>query len=477
MKAGYQAGAALLLATVCCVAFARAQGRTAVPGQPISTAMAGGDEHDYQVAGTAGRTLHVVIEQQGIDVIVSLIDPDGDVILDMDSPNGNSGPESIWLIPTKSGRYGIRVKTFDPNGAGRYELSVEPPRIPTRDDKLYAEAQAAMAVANRQIGGGGAQSRRAAINGLQRASVAARKAGKADVALSLNFQLLALDAKAALDGLGLRVGLAEGIVTYSSAGAEARTATLRQKLIPAIRFFESRLDVRPPVYLAVLDLRDWKFITTVPYGVPWSNMSTAAVVGMPAAHDFFGLVPAMRKRGLPSETLAKRLSASGLSLEQAMRASADEVMFHELGHNYAAAYGISAPNNWFGELLATYFADVYRIETRSNSLAPILDDVGREMFAKVTPEHTSLDDFERLYLSVGVENYVWYQRRFEERAEEVYKTQGFAFVARIRDLFPKDTPRMRVDDVLARLETVSPGWKDWAERLARMKASNGEGKF
>ena len=34
-------------------------------------------------------------------------------------------------------------------------------------------------------------------------------------------------------------------------------------------------------------------------------------------------------------------------------------MYHELGHIYAAAYGIAIPNRWMDEFLANYLATAY----------------------------------------------------------------------------------------------------------------------
>ena len=122
-----------------------AQPRGVAPGQPIAATIAGADTHEYQVAVVSGRTLHVVVEQQGVDVIVSLIDPGGALVVEMDSPNGANGPEEVWLIPVVSGSYGIRVKPFDSNGGGRYTVRVDPGRSPTAEDRRRANSQTASA--------------------------------------------------------------------------------------------------------------------------------------------------------------------------------------------------------------------------------------------------------------------------------------------------------------------------------------------
>src|SRR5947207_375600 len=58
---------------------------------PIERGLAGGEAHSYSVALTAGQYLHVVVEQKGIDVVVTLSGPDAQKIAEVDSPNGAQG--------------------------------------------------------------------------------------------------------------------------------------------------------------------------------------------------------------------------------------------------------------------------------------------------------------------------------------------------------------------------------------------------
>ena len=50
-----------------------APGATALePGKPVERELAGGQSHSYSIALTAGQYLHVVVDQRGIDVVVTL---------------------------------------------------------------------------------------------------------------------------------------------------------------------------------------------------------------------------------------------------------------------------------------------------------------------------------------------------------------------------------------------------------------------
>jgi len=73
-------------------------------------------------------------------------------------------------------------------------------------------------------------------------------------------------------------------------------------------------------------------------------------------------------------------------------------------------------------------------------------------------EHTSRDDFERLYSNVGGPNYVWYQFRLQVQAGELYDRVGAAAVRRMFDAF-------RLDDaaLASRLATdVDPGLAEFS---------------
>src|SRR5262245_53363047 len=206
---------------------------------------------------------------------------------------------------------------------------------------------------------------------------------------------------------------------------------LRDRLAGAIAFFEARLEVKSTIHLAVLERRDWERLSTVPYGVPWSNSTptgTSSIVCAPATLDVFDefTKSMQRDKALPAKTL-QALAATGLSLEQGMREAADDLLYHELGHAYMAAYGIKPQNPWFNEFLANYFMEAYLAETVPTSRGRLFAIARRNWFLGLNPRYRSLDDLERLYLDVGIENYGWYQSQFEQHVASVYQAQGFDF--------------------------------------------------
>jgi len=108
-------------------------------GHPV--AIAGGEIHyrDFELA--AGDLLHVVAEQEGIDVAVRLLAPDGGELVRIDSPNGRHGPEELVEIVPGEGRY--RIELVAPRGEvepGRYLLTTLAQRPATAEDRELVAA-------------------------------------------------------------------------------------------------------------------------------------------------------------------------------------------------------------------------------------------------------------------------------------------------------------------------------------------------
>src|SRR5215470_4589251 len=111
------------------------------PGKPIERELAGGQSHSYQIALTEGQYLRVVVEQRGVDVVVTLLSPDGKKLIDVDSPNGAQGPEPLQWIVEAAGTYWLEVRSLEKNATpGRYEAKIVELRTATGRDRDLAEA-------------------------------------------------------------------------------------------------------------------------------------------------------------------------------------------------------------------------------------------------------------------------------------------------------------------------------------------------
>jgi hypothetical protein len=78
MKASVIVLAVLLLLATC--GGAAAQVTNLVPGEQVEKTMSEGERHVYEIELAAQEFLHVTVEQLGIDVVVSVIDPGGETV-------------------------------------------------------------------------------------------------------------------------------------------------------------------------------------------------------------------------------------------------------------------------------------------------------------------------------------------------------------------------------------------------------------
>src|SRR5262249_50095313 len=115
-------------------------------GVPIERELAGGETHSYQIAILAGHFVQVVVEQKGIDVVVKVFGPDGKQLLQVDSPNGTQGPETVVFVTESAGTYHLEVSSPEKNAkAGRYEAKLVELRTATQPDRDRIAAEMAFA--------------------------------------------------------------------------------------------------------------------------------------------------------------------------------------------------------------------------------------------------------------------------------------------------------------------------------------------
>lgn len=157
-------------------------------GKPVERELRGGESHSYRVHLEAGQYFHVVVEQKGIDVAVSLDGPDCKTITESDSPNGTFGPEPLSAIAATSGEHLLRVHSDDKNAsAGKYEIRITDLRLPRPEDQTRISAERAFMEATQLQAQGTADSRRKAIEKLAEALPLWRTAGDSyEQALTLN---------------------------------------------------------------------------------------------------------------------------------------------------------------------------------------------------------------------------------------------------------------------------------------------------
>ncbi|MEP7336667.1 MAG: CHAT domain-containing protein [Acidobacteriota bacterium] len=123
--------------------------------QPVTREMAGGQSHSYQVAARAGQYLEAVVEQRGMDVVVTLLAPDGNRVAQFDGDSRPQGQERISQIIEAAGNYRLEVAARRADApAGQYTLRLVALRDPTAQDRAAQEATRLSAEALRLAGTG-----------------------------------------------------------------------------------------------------------------------------------------------------------------------------------------------------------------------------------------------------------------------------------------------------------------------------------
>lgn len=111
-------------------------------GKAIERELKGGEKHTFRINAASNQFLHLAAMQNGIDVVVSFLAPDGTKLLDVDSPNGVRGPEPFWFVIENAGQYTVEVGSLESEAkAGKYEIKINELRNASSDDRHYTAAK------------------------------------------------------------------------------------------------------------------------------------------------------------------------------------------------------------------------------------------------------------------------------------------------------------------------------------------------
>jgi C-terminal processing protease CtpA/Prc len=116
----------LILSLTVISAIAQEPPRLLLLDSPIERELAGGQTQVYTVRLAANQIARVRAEQKGIDVLVSVVAPDGAKLFDVDSPSGAGGDETATIAAQQSGLYRIEIRSLEKSApAGRYRIRLD----------------------------------------------------------------------------------------------------------------------------------------------------------------------------------------------------------------------------------------------------------------------------------------------------------------------------------------------------------------
>ena len=126
----------------------RQEERTLDPDKPVEGELKGGSTHSYSVVLGAGQYLHVMVDQRGVDLVLTLRDPTGAMLSEMDVLQWPSDMEELSYEAANTGRYIVEVRAKGPsNNSGRYEVRIQRAETTSRQnrariaaERLYMEA-------------------------------------------------------------------------------------------------------------------------------------------------------------------------------------------------------------------------------------------------------------------------------------------------------------------------------------------------
>ena len=97
------------------------------PNTPVQRPLAPKDaEHQYAVTASGNQALVVTVDQQGIDVVVTVLAPDGQQLMAVDGASddqGTGGSEVARITALAPGDYHLRASPFQ--AAGRQTRAIQ----------------------------------------------------------------------------------------------------------------------------------------------------------------------------------------------------------------------------------------------------------------------------------------------------------------------------------------------------------------
>lgn len=255
-----------------------------------------------------------------------------------------------------------------------------------------------------------------------------------------------------------------GELVYYSKGYLDRAELMSKQIENAKLFYSDSLNIDVQIKIALLDTTDYNSISTgLPYGLPFVN---SGLIFQPADISI-GAVKEMYApfESTASQELISNLKNAGFEYKDALNFMVDLIGLHEIGHTLVYSYGLDTKQKWFNEFMASYFGYAY-MKIKEPKMAVVWDNIMQAGFESYVPKHRTLNEFNELYVGVGVGDYVWFQNAFQERIRDVYSKKGLHFIRLVKEKLSDSSfqPKTSIE-LLESLEEIEPGFIKWEETL------------
>lgn len=115
------------------------------PSAEVEKIIRGGESHFYKIELKAGECARLIIRQKGIDLTITVKNPDEKIVKVVDRPNGSYGRETVTFTAEENGEFLIKISPlFSYLLPDRYSILLDGISAPTESDELRSRAEKLM---------------------------------------------------------------------------------------------------------------------------------------------------------------------------------------------------------------------------------------------------------------------------------------------------------------------------------------------
>jgi hypothetical protein len=456
----------ILLVCACCLLTLPILAQTELTvGASLNGELKATDKHSYQLRLAAKQTAHIVVTQRGVDAQVNVYDPAGKLLIEMDSPNGTQGVESVWLVNQTTGNYRVEVIPFTREGqpprAGKYEIKLAELRAATAADAKLAQAQAAYLEGTRL-------SFKFDDEAAQKA--AADKLAEATRLLGDNSDPGLTDAvKRRINNVNPFIKILRmkqltkvpGAVTVWHSADTGELAKQQAALLESlVNFYQPYLKIRPAFNLVMLNKTDWAELSGgAPFVTPSFTLPPPAVFASNDLAAVTGILASLKNK-LPA-SLNSALTAEGSSYENAAPLVVGGSGAFVIGGYFRDQLISRLPQQWMNLVVQSYLIYAWLGEKQPQMARGLR--LGLQIpGAVLTPGERSL---EGVFKPGDMFQQGYAMSRAADLGAQLYDTHKLGLLAELQKAFPKG---QAVDAATAeqRLFALSPHFKTWVESFS-----------